>query len=85
MKSTHLSLIAGAAALAAITGFASLTAPQGPATTEAKAAASLPVERSSLVCPAPSTSDLAETRYTSFTPPGKDAGKGPRARRARPS
>ncbi|MFJ4826106.1 DUF5719 family protein [Streptomyces bacillaris] len=76
MKSTHLSLIAGAAALAAITGFASLTAPQGPATTEAKAAASLPVERSSLVCPAPSTSDLAETRYTSFTPPGKDAGKG---------
>lgn len=31
MKSTHLSLIAGAAVLAAITGFATVTAPGAPA------------------------------------------------------
>ncbi|UQX04994.1 DUF5719 family protein [Streptomyces sp. RerS4] len=37
----------------------------------------MPVERSVLVCPAPSTSDIAETTYTSLTP-GKatEAGKG---------
>lgn len=71
MKSTHLSLIAGAVALAAITGFATVTAPGGETATETKAASPLPVERSSLVCPVPSGSDLAETRYTAFTPAGK--------------
>ncbi|MFJ7329629.1 DUF5719 family protein [Streptomyces cyaneofuscatus] len=76
MKSTHLSLIAGTVALAAITGFASLNVPEGPAAAETATASSLPVERSSLVCPAPSTSDLAETAYTSFTPPGKGEGGG---------
>ncbi|MER8199569.1 DUF5719 family protein [Streptomyces microflavus] len=76
MKSTHLSLIAGTVALAAITGFATLNAPGGPAAAEAGSASSLPVERSSLVCPAPSTSDLAETQYTSYTPPGSEAAKG---------
>ncbi|MFC5173916.1 DUF5719 family protein [Streptomyces mutomycini] len=75
MKSTPLSLIAGVVALSAVTGFAALTAPgdEGPA--EAKAASRLPVERSSLLCPAPSTSDLAETTYTSFTPAGKGGGE----------
>lgn len=77
MKSTPLSLIAGVVALSAVTGFAALTAPgdEGPA--EAKTASRLPVERSSLLCPAPSTSDLAETTYTSFTPAvegGQEAG-----------
>ncbi|NEE49962.1 hypothetical protein G3M55_35830, partial [Streptomyces sp. SID8455] len=76
MKSTHLSLIAGTVALAAITGFATLNAPGGPAVAEAGSASSLPVERSSLVCPAPSTSDLAETQYTSYTPPGSETAKG---------
>ncbi|MFI7240376.1 DUF5719 family protein [Streptomyces cyaneofuscatus] len=76
MKSTHLSLIAGTVALAAITGFASLNVPEGPAAEETATASALPVERSSLVCPAPSTSDLAETSYTSFTPPGQETGKG---------
>ncbi len=71
MKSTHLSLIAGAAVLAAVTGFATVTAPGAPAKTAAKSATVLPVERSSLVCPAPSGSDLAETRYTAFTPAGE--------------
>ncbi|MFE4694875.1 DUF5719 family protein [Streptomyces sp. NPDC056749] len=75
MKSTPLSLIAGVVALAAVTGFAALTAPGDEGVTEAKAAARLPVERSSLLCPAPSTSDLADTTYTSFTPAGEGGGE----------
>lgn len=75
MKSTPLSLIAGVVALAAVTGFAALNAPGGGDTTQAGAAARLPVERSSLLCPAPSTSDLAETEYTSFTPKGESGGE----------
>jgi hypothetical protein len=68
VKRTTISLIAVATALAAVTGFASLTAPGGEAEPAAAAPARLPVERTSLLCPAPSSSDLAETRYTSFTP-----------------
>ncbi|MFC5953264.1 DUF5719 family protein [Streptomyces pratens] len=70
MNRTTLSLIAGATALAAVTGFAVLTAPDPTAADGgvATAAARLPVERSSLLCPTPSSSDLAETTYTSFTP-----------------
>jgi hypothetical protein len=81
MNRTTLSLIAAVTALAAVTGFATLTTPDAGAG-DAKAARSesarLPVERSSLLCPAPSTSDLAETTYTSFTPKteGKE-GTGP--------
>jgi hypothetical protein len=66
---TTLSLIAGVTALAAVTGFAAVSSPDAKATDgTAEAAAHLPVERTSLVCPPPSTSDLAETTYTSFTP-----------------
>ncbi|MEU6576152.1 DUF5719 family protein [Streptomyces sp. NPDC046805] len=68
MKSIPLPLIAGVAALAAVTGFAALNAPDGSGTDTVKAAAQLPVERTSLLCPAPSTSDIADTTYTSFTP-----------------
>ncbi|MBG0854802.1 hypothetical protein I2W78_23880 [Streptomyces spinoverrucosus] len=68
MNRTTLSLIAGVGALAAVTGFAALSAPEATGTDTAKAAAQLPVERTSLACPAPSTSDLAETTYASFTP-----------------
>ncbi|MFB8030729.1 DUF5719 family protein [Streptomyces sp. NPDC056465] len=75
MKSTSLSLIAGVVALAAVTGFAALTAPGDEGTAEAGSAARLPVERSSLLCPAPSMSDLAETTYSSFTPAGEDGGE----------
>ncbi|MFE5244408.1 MULTISPECIES: DUF5719 family protein [unclassified Streptomyces] len=75
MKSTPLSLIAGTVALAAVTGFAALTAPGDAGEPEAKAAARLPVERTSLLCPAPSTSDVAETAYTSFTPAGESGGE----------
>ncbi|MFF9310969.1 DUF5719 family protein [Streptomyces sp. NPDC014748] len=68
MNRTTLSLIAGAAALAAVTGFAALDAPGAAGAGPAGAAARLPVERTTLVCPAPSGSDIAETSYTSFTP-----------------
>ncbi|MER6349896.1 DUF5719 family protein [Streptomyces sp. NPDC001595] len=68
MNRTTLSLIAGATALAAVTGIASLTAPDASGADPAKTAAQLPVERTSLACPAPSSSDLAETSYASFTP-----------------
>ncbi|MCX5397406.1 DUF5719 family protein [Streptomyces sp. NBC_00102] len=73
MKSTPLSLIAGTVALAAVTGFAAFNAPGDTAPAKAAAASRLPVERSSLLCPAPSDSELAETAYTSFTPAGKGA------------
>lgn len=75
MKSTSLSLIAGAVALAAVTGFAALTVPGDGGAAEAGAASRLPVERSSLLCPAPGLSDLAETTYTSFTPVAKSDGE----------
>ncbi|MGW8064537.1 DUF5719 family protein [Streptomyces ziwulingensis] len=73
MKRTTLSLIAGATALAAVTGFAAVTTPDATGADTARPAARLPVERTSLSCPAPSTSDLAETSYTSFTPVTKGA------------
>lgn len=69
MNRTTLSLIAGVTALAAVTGFAAVSSPDAGAADEpAGAAAHLPVERTGLLCPRPSTSDLAETTYTSFTP-----------------
>ncbi|MFE4641057.1 DUF5719 family protein [Streptomyces sp. NPDC056730] len=75
MNRTTLSLIAAATALAAVTGFATLTAPDPAGTAAARSPARLPVERTSQLCPAPSVSDVAETTYTSITPAGTgDAG-----------
>ncbi|MEU7378416.1 MULTISPECIES: DUF5719 family protein [unclassified Streptomyces] len=68
MNRTTLSLIAGVTALAAVTGFAALETPEATGSGTATAAAQLPVERTTLVCPAPSTSDIADTAYASFTP-----------------
>ena len=68
MNRTTLSFLAGVAALAAVTGFAEMKTPAPSGAHTAEAAAQLPVERTSLLCPAPSTSDLADTSYTSFTP-----------------
>ncbi|MFD9440385.1 DUF5719 family protein [Streptomyces sp. NPDC060006] len=79
MNRTTVSLIAGVAALAAVTGFASMSEPQASGGDTAKTAAELPVERTSLLCPAPSTSDLAETAYTSFTPVTKGTGRSGKA------
>ncbi|MEU8933381.1 DUF5719 family protein [Streptomyces sp. NPDC048409] len=68
MNRTTLSLLAGTAALAAVTGFAALDPPAAAPAHAAQAAAQLPVERTTLLCPAPSQSDIADTSYTSFTP-----------------
>lgn len=71
MNRSTLSLIGAAAALAAVTGIAAVTAPaQESGTTSA--AQALPVERSTLLCPSPGDSDLATTAYGSYTP--KSAG-----------
>ncbi|MGW6709204.1 DUF5719 family protein [Streptomyces sp. NPDC054956] len=72
-----MTLAAVTAALAAVTGLAALTAPAAAPAAAApagKEAARMPVERSLLVCPAPSTSDIADTLYTSITPGGAAAG-----------
>ncbi|MFF7123125.1 DUF5719 family protein [Streptomyces sp. NPDC008240] len=79
MNRTTLSLIAGTTALAAVTAFAALDSPSASGASTAKAAAELPVERASLVCPAPSLSDIADTSYTSFTPVTKGAASGGKA------
>ncbi|GAA2618497.1 DUF5719 family protein [Streptomyces axinellae] len=77
MNRTILSFGGAVVALAAVTGVAALTTPdedsQGPEA--ASAAAHQPVERSTLVCPRPSSSDVAETSYAAFTPKGSAAGK----------
>lgn len=81
MNRTTLSLIAAATALAALTGVASMTADSGSETgsgtgERTAAAARMPVERSSLVCPAPTSSELGETTYTAYTPKGKGGDQG---------
>lgn len=79
MNRTTLSLIAGTAALAAVTAFAAFDPPSASGAAAPQAAARLPVERTSLLCPAPSMSDIADTAYTSFTPLTKGAGSGGKA------
>ncbi|GHI07224.1 hypothetical protein AQI88_22475 [Streptomyces cellostaticus] len=79
MNRTTLSLIAGTTALAAVTAFAALDTPSASGAGPAKTAAELPVERTSLLCPAPSISDIADTSYTSFTPVTKGAESGGKA------
>ncbi|WP_435969767.1 DUF5719 family protein [Streptomyces sp. Qhu_M48] len=85
MKRTTLSLIAVATALAAVTGFASLTTTDGPAAPAAKAPTRLPIERAGLACPVPSTSEVAETLYTSYTPTGTGTATGAPGRADRPT
>lgn len=75
MKRTTLSLLATVTALAAITTVASLIGPDtesGPGPTGAPAR--LPVERSTLLCPAPGGSEAADTTYTTYTPVGSRGG-----------
>ncbi|MFD3695537.1 DUF5719 family protein [Streptomyces sp. NPDC058646] len=79
-----LTLAAVAAALAAVTAIASLTAPAAEgkdAAGDGAAAARMPVERSLLVCPAPSSSDIADTTYTAFTPGAAASAEGKGAAR----
>ncbi|MFE5211748.1 DUF5719 family protein [Streptomyces sp. NPDC056600] len=74
-----MSLIAGTVALAAVTGVAALTAPEAPSAEVARAAAERPVERTKLLCPSPSRSDIAETLYTAFSPVTEGAADGGKA------
>ncbi|QEV18425.1 DUF5719 family protein [Streptomyces alboniger] len=74
MNRTTQSLIAVVVALGAVTGYAATSGPDDKGDDRAKSAARLPVERTSLLCPVPSASDLAETSYTAFTPKAGGAG-----------
>ncbi|MEU4093714.1 DUF5719 family protein [Streptomyces sp. NPDC026673] len=76
MNRSTLSLIGVTAALAAVAGVATVTGAGTPEAAPAANAARLPVERSTLACPAPSDSDFASTTYTAFTPKGDSAGSG---------
>ena len=73
MNRSTLSLAGAVVALAVLTGAASLSGSGDSDATPAGAAARLPVQRSSLLCPEPSSSDFASTTYTSFTPQGASA------------
>ncbi|MEU6817325.1 DUF5719 family protein [Streptomyces sp. NPDC046860] len=79
MNRTTLSLIACTVALAAVTGFAAFDPPAASGAGAAAGATERPVERTGLLCPAPSFSDIADTAYTSFTPVTQGAGSGGRA------
>ncbi|MEC4020927.1 DUF5719 family protein [Streptomyces sp. H27-D2] len=68
MNRTTLSLIGAATALAAVTGVASLATPGAAKDTAARTASRLPVERSTLLCPAPTSSELGRTTYSAFAP-----------------
>jgi Family of unknown function (DUF5719) len=63
-----ISLFGAVAALAVLTGVATAGAGGDSGTTPAGSAARLPVQRSTVLCPAPSSSEFATTTYTSFTP-----------------
>jgi hypothetical protein len=71
-----ISLAGAVVALAALTGAASLTGSGASDAAPAGSAARLPVQRSSLLCPEPSSSDFASTTYTSFTPQGSGSSSG---------
>ncbi|QKV94610.1 hypothetical protein HUT19_25015 [Streptomyces sp. NA02950] len=73
MNRTTLSLIGVATALAAVTGVATLTggSSDGP-DRSAEAASRMPVERSTLLCPTPTSSEVGSTTYTAYTPRRKD-------------
>ncbi|MGA5322798.1 DUF5719 family protein [Streptomyces seoulensis] len=79
MNRTTLSLITCTVALAAVTGFAAFDPPAAPGTDAAGSATERPVERTGLLCPAPSFSDIADTAYTSFTPVTQGADSGGKA------
>ncbi|MER5891002.1 DUF5719 family protein [Streptomyces sp. NPDC001941] len=80
MNRSTLSLIAAVVALGAVTGFAAVSAPDDAApAARTDAAPRLPVERTTLLCPAPSDSEVAETAYTAYTPPGEAKAGGDKA------
>ncbi|WP_333767006.1 DUF5719 family protein [Streptomyces sp. IBSBF 2435] len=76
MNRTTLSLGGAVVALAVLTGAASLTGGSDSAAAPEGAVTRLPVQRSTVVCPAPSPSEFANTTYTSFTPSTPRGGAG---------
>ncbi|MFI6771082.1 DUF5719 family protein [Streptomyces sp. NPDC050355] len=76
MKRTMMSLAGVAVALAAVTGVAAVAAPGGGSQDTAGSGTRLPVQRSALLCPAPTSSEVGETTYTAFAPKGAAAGAG---------
>ncbi|MET7637586.1 DUF5719 family protein [Streptomyces sp. NPDC005438] len=75
MNRTTMALGGAAVSLTLLTGVAALAAPSdsdeaGPATRR------LPVERTTLVCPQPTDSEVAQTTYTGFSPSGGGSTKG---------
>jgi len=74
VKRTMMSLIGVAAALGAVTGVAAVTAPAGGAPEAPRSSSRLPVQRSALLCPAPTSSEVGQTDYTAFAPKGAAAG-----------
>ncbi|MGV9428781.1 DUF5719 family protein [Streptomyces sp. NPDC003656] len=79
MNRTTLSLLACATALAGVTAYATVDPPRASGASPARAAAELPVQRTGLLCPAPSFSDIADTSYTSYTPVTKGTDGGGKA------
>lgn len=75
MNRSTISLGGAVAVLAVLTGAASLTG-GSDSTAASGPVARLPVQRSTLLCPEPSSSEFANTRYTSFTPEATDSPSG---------
>lgn len=74
MKRTMMSLIGVAVALAAVTGVAAVAGPDGGTQDAPRGSTRLPVQRSALLCSAPTSSEVGETAYTAFAPKGAAAG-----------
>lgn len=74
MNRSTLSLGGAVVVLAVLTGAASLTGGSDSSAAPEGAVATLPVQRSTVVCPAPSSSEFATTVYTSFTPSATGGG-----------
>lgn len=67
---TTASLAGAVAGLAVIAGIASATAPSDIRPDAHAAATRMPVQRTTVTCPAPSSSEVADTTYTAFSPGG---------------
>ncbi|BBA97694.1 putative secreted protein [Actinacidiphila reveromycinica] len=76
MNRSTLSLAGAVVALAVLTGAASMAGGDDSSAAPAASSSRLPVQRSTLLCPEPSTSEFAATTYTSFTPAGSGSGSG---------
>ena len=76
MNRSTMTLIGVAVALAAVFGVATVTAPKPAAagTPVSAAAETKPVQRSTLLCPAPTGTDYDSSTYAAYTPPGTSAG-----------